>query len=252
MAAPAFVQAGSGVAITTGTGTCTIAGCTAGNLIIMQVYEDGVADDLGRSNIVNVEMLDGTDGDMNNLLTFGQVGGPKTGALFIYMGRVIANGTCSQDFTVGASSDDLFARAYEFSGESAGTTVATVCENGGSTWGGSADTGTSVGAQSVVTNGPDRLALTFVFIDDDQAIGSFTGETGGDWTEVVAEFASATGTQACLQLQSAAMPSAGTISGGSATIGVSSGWGSIGTALIGMGSDPTATSLPRRGMGLAA
>lgn len=75
----------------------------------------------------------------------------------------------------------------------------------------------------------------FVALDNNPAMAPFTGETGGDWNEPVAEFASALGSNFSLQLQIAPMPSGGTIAGGSANFGGSSD-GSIcrAFALIGL------------------
>ena len=53
----------------------------------------------------------------------------------------------------------------------------------------------------MTTTAAGRLALQFVAVNDDLAVGPFTGMTGGIWVEAVAEFASATGTDGCIQLQ---------------------------------------------------
>jgi hypothetical protein len=71
-----------------------------------------------------------------------------------------------------------------------------------------------------------------VWVDDDNAVASFTGETGGDWTEAVAEFTTQTGSDGCLQLQTATIASAGTISGGDTTMAASDGWATFGFALL--------------------
>jgi len=82
---------------------------------------------------------------------------------------------------------------------------------GGST---SKATGTTVTAVSLVTSGDDRLGLHFLYVTDDNAVASFTGESGGDWTEAVAEFTTTQGSDACMQLQTAGLAAATTISGG--------------------------------------
>jgi hypothetical protein len=87
-------------------------------------------------------------------------------------------------------------------------------------------------AQSVTTNGNGRLVVSFVFVDTDESLGSFAGESGGDWTEA-AEFATTAGSNGCVQLQTATMTNAGTISGGSFDMGYSSyNWGVRAFALI--------------------
>jgi hypothetical protein len=74
------------------------------------------------------------------------------------------------------------------------------------------------------------MALNCIGVDDDNTIPSFTGESGGDWT-VAAEFLTATGTDACLNLQTAAMASTGTIDGGTATMAAADNWVNHGFAL---------------------
>jgi hypothetical protein len=56
-------------------------------------------------------------------------------------------------------------------------------------------------------------------------IDAATGETGGDWTEPVAEFTTTTGLDGCLWLQVAEMPDADTITGGTITMAASDVWG---------------------------
>jgi hypothetical protein len=225
VAVPVFVGAGSGAAILTGSGTVSKTSCTAGNLIIVHFIVRGTTYDWSAfSNETNIEALDGTPNTLENIRN------SEEGGHFI--GRVTANGTCSADATVGASGEDIFLRMYEFSGAATGTTVATVLENDTGVWDGSSATGTTVGDAIVTTNGGDRLALNFVQISSNLATTDFTGETGGDWTEAVAEYQDATGATATLQLQTASMVSSGTIEGGSYTIGSSVLWTSVGTAII--------------------
>jgi len=95
-------------------------------------------------------------------------------------------------------------------------------------------------AEAVTTAGPRRLAVNFVFATDNQDIGAFTGETGGDW--IVSGFTMGEGTQtnddSYIVMQTAPMLEAGTISGGSYTrVGVytqpgGNSWVVIGFALI--------------------
>jgi hypothetical protein len=80
-------------------------------------------------------------------------------------------------------------------------------------------TGSTINAQSVTTTDTKRLAVSFVFVNDNNAVDSFTGETGGDWTEAVSEFTSSEGSDGCVQLQTATMASTGTITGGSDYMG---------------------------------
>jgi len=91
-------------------------------------------------------------------------------------------------------------------------------------------TDSSIEARSVTTTGNGRLAVSFVFVNNDNSVGSFTGESGGDWQEAVNEFTynpSGSSNDGCIQLQTATMASAGTISGGSYDMGYynSDPWG---------------------------
>jgi hypothetical protein len=74
-------------------------------------------------------------------------------------------------------------------------------------------------AKDVTTAGPRRLAVNFVFATDNQDIGAFTGETGGNW--IVSGYTMGEGTQtnddSYIVLQTAQMLTTGAISGGSYT-----------------------------------
>ena len=85
-------------------------------------------------------------------------------------------------------------------------------------------TSTTISARSVTTLGEKRLAVSFVLVNDDVAVAEFTGESNGNWIEPVAEFTTDQGSDGCIQLQTATIPSATTISGGTRTI-PSAAWG---------------------------
>ena len=229
--APSFVQAGTGTAVLTGSGTVSLNGATAGNIVFLHVAARGTTDDGGiTAPFVNIEALDGTDNS-----TTGVISGSGPGSDIIQqiqIGRVIAGGAVSFDLIVGASGDDLYGRIYELSQGSTGAAIQTVLEDGASDPPRNAEAGVSTTIQDagITTNAADRLALNFVALASDQDIGNFTGETGGDWVEA-AEFRSASGSACTLQLQTSAMPAATTIDGGTATI-TSSAWVTMGTALI--------------------
>ncbi|MCW4044301.1 MAG: hypothetical protein NWE94_02140, partial [Candidatus Bathyarchaeota archaeon] len=139
-----------------------------------------------------------------------------TGRQWIYY--KFATGSESGTITViiGGSSCKI-ARMYSFRNVALSSFT-----EGGSFGSGSSST---INARSVTTSGSDRLAVSFVFVNDDNAVDSFTGETGGDWTEATSEFTTSAGSDGCVQLQIATIASAGTISGGSYTMGASDPWG---------------------------
>jgi hypothetical protein len=221
VAAPVFVAAGAGAErLTTGTVSVTKATCTAGNLVIFHNFFSADTGDGGFTNFANVQALDGTINTTTALI--------NAVNRQVLLARVTADGTCSADLSIGASGDDGVGRIYEFSSVSAGTTLASVVENGTGTnveLGFSAST--TINDSDVTTNGIDRVALNFVNVRSAAAIGAFTGETGGDWTEQVAEYS---GTTLMISLQSSPMPAAGVIDGGTITI-TSAYWVTIGTAL---------------------
>lgn len=115
----------------------------------------------------------------------------------------VATGAESGSLTVTFSGTTNYrmARMYAFSGAS------------GSVEGGNlrSDNGATILQPNLVTTGVDRLAVALVASVSAIAVGDFTGETGGNFVEAVAEYAP----NATLQLETAAMAVAGTISGGS-------------------------------------
>jgi hypothetical protein len=201
----------------------------------LHVYEDQLASENSRSNRVNIEALNGVD-NADSLYQSGlSVGsGPQVGNHVLFCGRVMADGTCSWDITVGAAGADLTSRIYEFSGVNTGPSIDKIGENLGGSGGGRyrqvAGTNTTPGDAAVVTSGGRELALAFVLLQGQQSIGNFTGETGGDWAEV-AEYSHTTGTGCTMQLQTAEMLAPGTIDGGTMTI-TSAPWGVLGLALF--------------------
>jgi hypothetical protein len=179
--------------------------------------------------MTNIEALDGTD----STITQGWSGsepqiGSNASKLLFFLGRCIANGTCT--FNATTAGQDVYVQVHEFANVNpAGTTVATVIEN--STHGGYVNTtgnSTTVADADVTTLGANRLAVNIVGINDDNNVIAFTGESGGDWL-LRANFIAAAGTDAAIGLQTASMPSTGTISGGTYTQ-VTDPWGTIGFA----------------------
>jgi hypothetical protein len=120
--------------------------------------------------------------------------------------------------TIGGTSCKV-ARMYSFRN----VALSSFTEGGG--FGYSASS-TTMSAQSVTTTGINELDVSFNFVTYNTAVASFTGETGGDWIEAVAEFTTTAGSRGCVQLQTATMASAGTISGGTLSLGSTArSWG---------------------------
>ena len=244
MAAPFYVGAGTGSTDAGGAWSYSIAG-SSGNFFIFQLLQDGstttaVAITSVGSDISNIA---GTASAVTEIFPTGNpfgVGASDEALMKLWCGRL--TGTSSVLISgSNSTSEDLYMRSYIFSNVSVGATLATVIEN--ATAGATVNSkGTSATASdaSVTTLGPDRLALNFVAINDDDVVNMnhFTGETGGDWN-TVETYSDAGGTDGCIALQSASMPTAGTIDGGTASIVVSDAWGVVGFALIGATVAPT-------------
>ena len=48
--------------------------------------------------------------------------------------------------------------------------------------------GSTIYDRAVTTAGGLRLAVSFIFVSDDNALDAFNGENGGNWVETVNEF----------------------------------------------------------------
>jgi hypothetical protein len=252
---PTFVQASTGSTDSAGAWTATGAAGTTGNLVIFHLFIDGATSAPGFTTFTNVENLAGTDNAMTSIAAQ-WCGGTDVAQHQLLFGRLL-NTSAPTITGTNAAGDDLYWRWYEFTGVATGTTIGTVIENiitGNVSNQYKVERGTSasVADAGVQTNDVDRLACNFVGADDDVTIGPFTGMTGGTWAETVAEFSSATGTDAMIQLQTADMAAAGTIDGGTVAPSLSCSWGVIGFALIGTTvaggavSDPTSWISERR------
>jgi FlaG/FlaF family flagellin (archaellin) len=205
-----FVSAGTGSGTTSNPSPAYPSGLAANDLILLQV----------------------TVRDTTNTPTtpagFTLLYGPDstgTGRQWIYY--KFATGTESGTITITISGSNCkIARMYAFRN----VALSSFTEGGGFGSG----TSRTISAQSVTTTGTGRLTVSFVFVNNDNSVGSFTGEAGGDWTEAVSEFTTSAGSNGCVQLQTATMASAGTISGGSYDMGSgnSDPWGVRAFALI--------------------
>lgn len=114
----------------------------------------------------------------------------------------------------------VLAQSYVFSGSGTGGFHAV----GGS----SSGSGTTPSLPAVTTTEANELAVGLIWAAVSTTINSSSGESGGDWIEAASED---TGTNRLLQCQTANMASAGTITGGSSTLGSSGAWRSFSFAL---------------------
>lgn len=242
MAIPAFVAASTGATDATGAWSYTGTGAgAAGRLMMVQVEQCGTSasNAITVTSVTNIEDLAGTDNVMTALNSgtgypTGAVGA-ATGYEYVFFGRSL--NTTAPVITGGNSgTDDIYVRMYEFQNVNTGTTLATVIEN--LTAGGVVNGAGAVAAvtdSGVTTRGPNRLALNLICADNNTTIGAMTGQSGGTWAELVAEYSTSTGTNGMLSLQGANMVSPGSIDGGSVAMSGAANWGNIGFALIGSG-----------------
>ena len=238
MAAPAFGAASGGQVIATGGAIVDVAGGSLGDLVLLHIMQDGTGAGPTLSAGAAGDELENLAGTDATLTVVGggalPVGSPTVANQYIWVGRK-ATSSGFGNITVTTSGDDLYVNLYRFTGVNAGTTLSDVIEN--STAGTAVN---EVGNTAAVTDtgvttlGVDRLALNLVGVNDDNALAAFTGMTGGTWAES-ADFASATGTDGAVQLQTATIASAGTINGGSQTMALADPWGVVGFALIPVG-----------------
>lgn len=249
--APVYRDVQTGATDAGGAWSYTCQTGAAGDVFIVQILQDGATTGALTSVVgSNIENLAGTD----NVWTIVPEPGPSNDWIIgasnearcrIYIGR--ATGTSAPTISgANSTSEDLYIRSYRFQNVSTGTTLADVIEN--ATAGVAArSTGTSNTASDagVTTLGPDRLALNFVAVNDDNAIALFTGMSGGTWVEV-AEYAESSGTDGAIQMQYALIDSAATINGATASITDIDAWIAIGFALIGTTVDVTPDGVPRR------
>lgn len=142
--------------------------------------------------------------------------------IFVWIFGKIADGTedgAAQNFgSSGAGTQPRWARIYSFSGYVGGAITDVVPA---ASFSFTDDTGASFPAPDVTTTQAGSLAVALVTVSDDNAVGSFTGETGGDWTEAVAEFAhNPLASDICMQIQTCTPTSdPGSVTGGSFTMG---------------------------------
>jgi hypothetical protein len=130
------------------------------------------------------------------------------------------SGTLSVTFAAGANTKT--ARMYAVADDS-GATVEDVDTTAGAVQ--------PVNMPSVTAGGNCRLAMCFIGCDDDDAIDASTGESGGNWTEAVAEYLG--GTNTMINLQVAPLATGGTISGGTSTLSNDDEWVCSSFAIVG-------------------
>lgn len=153
-------------------------------------------------------------------------------AILVRNARATAGESGSQDVAWTGSGSNLGAvgRMYAIADTSGQV------EGGNPAEGGNA----SIEIPSITTIGADRLALAFSSCITSQNTGDATGETGGDYAQIAAEYATSLIT---IDGQSAAMASAGTISGGVIALGASRDWATRSFAFLPASGTPASVDI---------
>lgn len=146
---------------------------------------------------------------------------------FVGVYFLVATGSedgAGQTITVAISGliGNAFAQVYRFTGSGAGLIDT-------SSGGASSGSSTTPSFTAVTTTLANQLAVGMLTAGVSTTVGSCTGETGGNWTEAVAEDTDAS--SKTLQCQTAGMASAGTITGGTCTLGLTGAWRTFSFAL---------------------
>jgi hypothetical protein len=200
---PHYAAAGTGALTATSGAALTPAlpaGVAAGDLLIAHVFYGGAT--AAPSTPAGWTLLDGP----RDLTT------PGTNGRTWVFGKIAVGGDAAPAFGAQAVTTPRRARVYRFE-DVRDDTIANVV--GGFAF--EASNVATYGDVTVTTPEANCLAVNLVAQADDlPAAGSFTGESGGDWTEAVAEFTGTTGTpDTLMQLQTAEKATAGSILAGS-------------------------------------
>jgi hypothetical protein len=155
-----------------------------------------------------------------------RMGTTSNGEFYIF-GK-IADGTESGSVTVTFPNDfgvTKMARCYRFKNNnpaSVAAAIESIAEGQG--------TSNTYAAQSVTSTVNLALAVQFVAVGDDNVTGSFTGESGGDYTEDATHVYTG-GTGGAHSVQTAELATAGSITGGTFVMAASDPWGVIGLVI---------------------
>jgi len=211
---PVFEEAGAGNASAPGAGAQTLdiaypSTVNANDILILHEYaRNGAA-------AITLSSLPGSFAEINNYVR--GVDNPRFASRLSWLR---ASGSETGTVTIGATFGNtpavLAGRMYRFSGVIA---TGTPYENANRTGVGSPASTISQG--SITTVGSDRLCAHFLaIVDENISTSDFTGETGGNFAEALAEYGASPGEDVTLQMQTATMASAGTISGGSFSVSI--------------------------------
>jgi hypothetical protein len=166
---------------------------------------------------VPVDPSGGAGGTWVNLYGPANLGtGTAVGRSWVY-GKIADGGEDSATINFGTQGGTAgrYGRIYSFDGYVSGTLAQIIPAASFS----DIPTETSIPLPTVTTTKAGALAVALLTQDDNNALAAATGESGGSWTEPVAEFVSTTiGAQGCVAGIQVCTPTAdpGTVTGGTA------------------------------------
>lgn len=187
-----------------------------GDRLVVAVFGDD-----GASGAMSWGTAGGESGDWPLIAAVGD-GGQKTLAVFSRMATqadVNQAGSGFELFTPVSSTNGL--------GREVGQMAAYAPSGAVEASGSNSGTGTAVAPSSITTSADDELAIMIATYESTSDIVAITGNSGGVWSESAPN----TALGYTLSFQQADMPTAGVISGGSATISSSLFWQNVTFAL---------------------
>lgn len=186
-------------------------GIVAGQKLLLAVGGDAGVGNTGSYNTVT---------DWNSVGIIG-ASGRRFCRLFEKVATGSESGTLAVTCSVSGGTPTLFGQIANYNYSNASTLEAT--NTAGIT------SSTTPTPQSITTLGENRLAVAVILYFVNNTCTAITGMTGGTWIESAAE---QTASNLSIDWQHALMPVAGTISGGSATIGTTGNWGVFTGAIL--------------------
>lgn len=198
-----------------GTGSLTPSypsGCASGDLLIIQItVRSATAPDAidGWSDLY----VGDSNGTTRQYLRYKFAGGGESGTVSV---------------TFGADTTTHIAVIWRFSGVPSISLIENASHATGSD--------ESIEIPSVTTSRTNGLVLAFTYVSDNNSIGEAAGESGGTYVEQY-EYSTSAGSDGAVQLQTATMATAGTISGGVSTQSAADPWGCRTLALMSNGEE---------------
>lgn len=190
-----FVQAGTKVNVSTGTtmDVPVVGTPVSGNLLMIQIGIGSLTPTIPTAPSGWTKLFEDTDGTfIQQYIYYKYSNGTETGNITFTFSTTVSN------FAIGIMYEFVNMKSSAPFNESGGLIIGTL----------------NYGPASITSTIANSLALSFVFLPGLNTTGAYTGNSGGTWIEK-SSVNTTLGSDGVLQLQSADLPKAGTISGGS-------------------------------------